>query len=188
MPVMARPGLRNAVVFSTLAALVALILRSLRSAPLPSSSTSTDGSPPSTNMVAASGDGHVALTTVRPPADRADPVPSPPVAPQTDDGVPTAAEASTLAPPPVADTLPGIGGVDPLIAEGEPEVAVTSTDHPDWIVAIGDDPPATHLVKAKLASGIYHVPGGASYQRTKPDRWYRSAEAAEADGLRAARR
>ena len=43
-------------------------------------------------------------------------------------------------------------------------------------------------MKAKLASGIYHVPGGGNYERTKPDRCYVSAEAAEADGLRPAKR
>ena len=46
--------------------------------------------------------------------------------------------------------------------------------------------PATHPVKAKLASGIYHLPGGSNYERTKPDRCYVDAAAAEADGLRAA--
>lgn len=44
--------------------------------------------------------------------------------------------------------------------------------------------PAHHPVKGKLASGIFHVPGGANYARTIADRCYRSAEAAEADGLR----
>jgi hypothetical protein len=39
-------------------------------------------------------------------------------------------------------------------------------------------------VKAKLASGIFHVPGGANYARTRADRCYASTEAAEADGLR----
>jgi hypothetical protein len=48
--------------------------------------------------------------------------------------------------------------------------------------------PATHPVKAKLASGIYHVPGGGNYDRTRPDRCYLDAAAAEADGLRAAKR
>ena len=47
--------------------------------------------------------------------------------------------------------------------------------------------PDTHPVKAKLASGIYHVPGSGNYDRTKPDRCYVSADAAEADGLRAAK-
>jgi hypothetical protein len=44
--------------------------------------------------------------------------------------------------------------------------------------------PAHHPVKAKLSSGIFHVPGGANYARTQPDRCYFSPEAAEADGLR----
>src|SRR5689334_3743901 len=47
--------------------------------------------------------------------------------------------------------------------------------------------PVSHPVKAKLASGIYHVPGGANYERTKPDRCYVDSAAAEADGLRAAK-
>jgi hypothetical protein len=45
-----------------------------------------------------------------------------------------------------------------------------------------------HPVKVKLASGIYHVPGGANYARTSADRCYLSAGAAEADGFRAAKR
>lgn len=48
--------------------------------------------------------------------------------------------------------------------------------------------PANHPVKAKLTSGIYHVPGGANYTRTQADRCYLSAEAAEADGLRQSKR
>jgi hypothetical protein len=41
-------------------------------------------------------------------------------------------------------------------------------------------------VKGKLSSKIFHVPGGLSYDRTKPDRCYRDPAAAEADGLRQA--
>jgi large subunit ribosomal protein L17 len=183
MPVMARPGLRNAVVFSTFAALLALILRSLRSAPLPSSATATGGTAPSTTMAPASADSAVA----RPDAVRDDRGSPGPAATQTDAAAPTPSAPTTPEPVPVADTLPGIGGVDPLIAEGEPEVAA-GAELPDWIAATDEDPPATHLVKAKLASRIYRVPGGAGYDRAKPDRWYRSAQAAEADGLRAAKR
>jgi hypothetical protein len=47
--------------------------------------------------------------------------------------------------------------------------------------------PKTHPVKAKMASGIFHVPGGANYARTKPDRCYVDAAAATADGLRPAK-
>jgi hypothetical protein len=48
--------------------------------------------------------------------------------------------------------------------------------------------PTHHPVKAKLSSGIFHVPGGANYSRTHADRCYLSAAAAEADGLRASKR
>ena len=44
--------------------------------------------------------------------------------------------------------------------------------------------PESHPVKAKLSSGIFHVPGGANYERTKPDRCYVDEAAAVADGLR----
>jgi len=57
-----------------------------------------------------------------------------------------------------------------------------------WVDADGPACPATHPVKANLRSGIYHVPGGASYARTLADRCYRDAAAAVADGLRASRR
>ena len=64
----------------------------------------------------------------------------------------------------------------------EPEPAV-------WIDPATDGTcPASHPVKAKLASGIFHVSGGANYERTAPDRCYLSPEAAIADGLRAAKR
>ena len=72
-----------------------------------------------------------------------------------------------------------------------PEPHATSTaptpETPVWVDADGGVCPSTHPVKAKLASGIFHVPGGASYERTKADRCYPSADAAEADGLRAAK-
>ena len=57
-----------------------------------------------------------------------------------------------------------------------------------WVEPDGDTCPATHPVKAKLASGIFHEPGGQMYDRTTPDRCYRDADAATADGLRASKR
>lgn len=56
-----------------------------------------------------------------------------------------------------------------------------------WIEPKDGSCPASHPVKAKLGSGIFHVPGGASYDRTKADRCYCDANAAEHDGLRAAK-
>jgi hypothetical protein len=57
-----------------------------------------------------------------------------------------------------------------------------------WVDADGGECPATHPVKAKLASGIFHVPGGSNYDRTRADRCYVNAEAATRDGLRASKR
>lgn len=57
-----------------------------------------------------------------------------------------------------------------------------------WVEPNGDACPATHPVKAKLSSKIFHVPGGQSYDRTRPDRCYRDPAAAEGDGLRQAAR
>ena len=50
----------------------------------------------------------------------------------------------------------------------------------------GDDgnPPASHPIKAKQSSGIFHVPGGRFYDRTRPDRCYATAADAVADGYR----
>ena len=56
-----------------------------------------------------------------------------------------------------------------------------------WLEPVDGACPLSHPVKAKLAGGIYHVPGGSSYDRTHPDRCYRDAAAAQADGLRAAK-
>jgi hypothetical protein len=57
-----------------------------------------------------------------------------------------------------------------------------------WVEPDDGACPVSHPVKAKLASGIYHRPGGQCYARTHPDRCYRDQVAAEADGLRAAKR
>jgi hypothetical protein len=57
-----------------------------------------------------------------------------------------------------------------------------------WVEPTGDVCPTTHPVKAKLSSKIFHVPGGLSYDRTRPDRCYVDPSSAEADGLRPAKR
>lgn len=48
--------------------------------------------------------------------------------------------------------------------------------------------PTTHPVKAKVASKLFHLPGMFAYDRTRPDRCYVDASAAEADGFVRARR
>ena len=61
-------------------------------------------------------------------------------------------------------------------------------DNAGWVEPVDGACPDSHPVKAKLASGIYHEPGGLSYDRTQPDRCYRDAAAAESDGLRPSKR
>jgi hypothetical protein len=57
-----------------------------------------------------------------------------------------------------------------------------------WVEPIDGACPATHPIKAKLSSGIYHQPGGMNYERTNADRCYADPEAADGDGLRPAKR
>ena len=54
-----------------------------------------------------------------------------------------------------------------------------------WVVASADGTtPEGYPVKAKVSSGIFHVPGGRFYERTSADRCYPDAAAAQADGYR----
>jgi hypothetical protein len=56
---------------------------------------------------------------------------------------------------------------------------------PTWLPANDDgSTPDSHPIKAKDSSGIFHVPGGRFYDRTKADRCYPTAAAAETDGYR----
>jgi hypothetical protein len=64
---------------------------------------------------------------------------------------------------------------------------VPATDQP-WAAPVGGTCPEGYPVKAKLRSGIYHLPGMSAYERTTPDRCYPTADAAVADGLRPAKR
>ncbi|HUQ62765.1 MAG TPA: hypothetical protein VM121_03310 [Acidimicrobiales bacterium] len=57
-----------------------------------------------------------------------------------------------------------------------------------WVEPVDGDCPATHPVKGKMTSLIYHLPGMTAYARTRPDRCYRDEDAAQADGLRKAKR
>jgi hypothetical protein len=81
----------------------------------------------------------------------------------------SAAEAMAETPSPAA--VPLSGGNGPWVA-------------PDS----GGGAPASHPVKAKVASKLYRVPGMADYDRVRADRCYESVEAAEADGFSRARR
>lgn len=78
----------------------------------------------------------------------------------------------------------------PSPASAPPKAEAAGGDRaPAWVEPDADGGcPEGYPVKAKKSSDIFHVPGGASYDRTVPDRCYASGAAAEADGLRQAKR
>jgi hypothetical protein len=65
-------------------------------------------------------------------------------------------------------------------------VATGPSDGARWREPIEGDCPVGYPVKASR-SGIYHLEGGRSYDRTTPERCYATAEDAEADGYRRAK-
>jgi hypothetical protein len=78
---------------------------------------------------------------------------------------------------------------EPLAAPLEPLAAPLEVVlQQAWVEPEGGRCPASHPVKTKLASGIFHMPGSAHYDRTNADRCYATPEAAAADGLRPAKR
>ncbi|CAN5515380.1 hypothetical protein BH20ACT2_BH20ACT2_05670 [soil metagenome] len=69
------------------------------------------------------------------------------------------------------------------------KTATSKAAHAAWVdPGTGGACPASHPVKAKLSSRIFHLPGMLNYDRTKADRCYLDAAAAEGDGLRASKR
>ena len=68
------------------------------------------------------------------------------------------------------------------------KVAAEKKKLPPWVDPNGTVCPQTHPVKGKLSSMIFQVPGNFAYERTTPDRCYQSADEAEEDGFRAAKR
>lgn len=67
--------------------------------------------------------------------------------------------------------------------------AATEEPSPPWLPPHDDGScPPTHLIKAKAASHLYHLPGMFAYDRTRPDRCYADEAAAAADGFTKAKR
>lgn len=87
---------------------------------------------------------------------------------------------------------PPLADVDVAVAPGPEHSPVRTPGQaqtpPEWVEPDDGTCPATHPVKAKVQSGIFHAPGSAFYDRTRPDRCYRTVAAAQADGLRPPRR
>jgi hypothetical protein len=98
--------------------------------------------------------------------------------------------ARSVPPPSREPELVGVGTtphahVGP--SQGSPSSAETSNGDA-WVQPLGDgECPDTHPIKVNESSGIFHAPGGRFYQRTEAMRCYSTAEAATADGYRAAK-
>ena len=92
--------------------------------------------------------------------------------------------------PPASDPAPDAPAPDGQTADLPTAELATelATDGVGWVEPVEGGCPATHVVKAKISSHVYHLPGMSAYDRTGPDRCYISAEAAEADGFRRAKR
>lgn len=122
-----------------------------------------------------------------PPPDQAESVRAP-AAPRPRAGTkPAGADRPSSAPSQPTPTAAGTGTPTPSKPPTVRSIGVgeVPADVRKWVEPNPDgSPPPTHPVKAKLESGIFHVPGGQFYDRTKADRCYRDAAAAEADGLR----
>ncbi len=108
-------------------------------------------------------------TPAWPPFDPPAPAPRPVIVPQVSDE-----------PLPAASDVPAAPVVPEARGDGPANAAV-------WVARVDGDCPLHHPVKANDNSGIYHVPGGRFYDRTKAERCYVDAESAAADGYRAAK-
>jgi hypothetical protein len=78
-------------------------------------------------------------------------------------------------------TPPAVPGHAAIPAEPASGTAV-------WVVGDGARCPATHPVKVKLKSGLFHLPGMFAYERTVPDRCYVDEASAAAEGFTKAKR
>lgn len=84
--------------------------------------------------------------------------------------------------PDFAPAAPESNGAAPA---SEPAATPEASGSTAWMPPLDDGScPPDHKIKAKDSSGIFHVPGGRFYDRTKPDRCYASEASAEGDGYR----
>lgn len=107
---------------------------------------------------------------------------------RSDTGLSWEAQPAPFPPQPRVDNPPvpatPVSKAEPVTST-EPAGAQAAPPGGDgWVEPTDGACPASHPVKAKMSSKIFHVEGGLNYERTHPDRCYRDAAAAEADGLR----
>jgi hypothetical protein len=185
---MRRP-LRSAFVLGVLAGLVLALIRALTREARPGPAPLAAPAPP---LPAGTRPARtpVPVEVVAPPPATAPGAPDPatPEPPEPPRGAPDPATPEPAAGPPPEVEAPSAAEPEPTTeAEAEP-APETAADGGVWVEPVDGACPDGFPIKAKVASGIYHRPGGLSYARTKPDRCYADEAAAAADGFRAARR
>ena len=116
-----------------------------------------------------------------PAPDEIVPTPSRPTTTATDADAVVSPEPGGV---PVADTSTKPASPSPAPRRTRPLTGAKTWAEPDADGGCPDGFP----IKAKLKSKIFHSPGQLNYDRTSPDRCYVDAAAAEADGLRPAKR
>ena len=83
---------------------------------------------------------------------------------------------------PLASAAPAWPPLEPLTAKAATAVAPST-----WVPSDSGSCPLERPIKANDNSGIFHVPGGRFYDRTRAERCYAEAADAIADGYRAAK-
>lgn len=171
--------------------------------PLPTPATPTGGPwPPLRPEAGAPDTGAPSTGTTAPPASGR--VTTPQSARPAPAEAPGEAEGPAPADPTKADTTPSPTPAEQVGApavvpepDGTPvgdtaDTAPVGTSAPtdrSWVES--DDEgncPDGYPIKANMKSKIFHSPGQLNYDRTNPDRCYIDSAAAEADGLRPAKR
>src|SRR3954468_16325949 len=89
---------------------------------------------------------------------------------------------------PAPSPSPEVVADAPTTDPGSPSTPDASPARATWEEPVDGACPDGYPVKAKLKSGLFHLPGMFAYDRTNPDRCYATAADAEADGLRPAKR
>jgi hypothetical protein len=177
--------IRKLLLLAAIAGVVAAIVRALRGEPAPQFSThpSVLGGPSPEPSTPAAPPGDPAPEREATAAGDADAPPA-----ELEAGDAPVAELPTGDQP--AAELAAPAAPSGALESGEEGGALEQVDGGEtaWVDPVDGACPDGYPIKAKLKSGIFHQPGGLAYDRTKPDRCYATAEAAEADGLRAAKR
>lgn len=154
--------LRRVVIISLVVALVVVAIRTLRGKPAPAFTESPLPEP-----------ARLALRPVPSHGGRLDPIPpSKPV--------------DRVSSPTTARRVPGVAERAAAVVDDSERPPILGDVA--WVPATDGACPAAFPVKANLRSGIFHVPGGAVYERAKAERCYATPEDAVADEMRASKR